>query len=131
MSSNPLFRTAEDKRSLFKSALLNSVSEHIPQKYIKSCRDLPWINHEIKNSMLCRRQLYNIAKQSGKSEDWTAYHLARYSINTQLECAHNAYYGRLFDVSLLVIASNSENTSKLDAKNLLAFQLYLLTIVYI
>ena len=46
-----------------------------------------------------RKQLYNIAKQSDKSEDWAAYRSARNSVNSQLECAHNAYYGRLFDDS--------------------------------
>ena len=46
-----------------------------------------------------RKRLYNIAKQSGKSEDWAAYRSARNSVNSQLECAHNAYYGRLFNDS--------------------------------
>ena len=46
-----------------------------------------------------RKRLYNIAKQSGKSEDWAAYCSTRNSVNSQLECAHNAYYGQLFDDS--------------------------------
>ena len=50
MSGNPHFRTAEDNWNLFKSALLNSVSEHSPQKSIESCCDLPWLNHEIKTT---------------------------------------------------------------------------------
>ena len=99
MSGNTLLRTVEENWNLFKSALLNSVSEHIPQKSIKSRHDLPWLNHEIKNGMLHRRQLYNIAKQSGKSEDWAAYCLAKKLVNTQLEHAHNAYYSQLFDDS--------------------------------
>ena len=46
-----------------------------------------------------RKRLYNIAKQSGKSEDWAEYRSAKNSVNSQLECAHNAYYGQLFDDS--------------------------------
>ena len=99
MSGNPLLRTAEESWNLFKSALLNSVSEHIPQKSIKFCHNLPWLNHEIQNNMLHRRQIYNIVNQSGKSEDWAVYHLARNLVNTQLERAHNAYYSQLFDNS--------------------------------
>ena len=101
MSGNPLLRTVEENWNLFKSALLNSVSEHIPQKSIKSCRDLPWLNHEIKNSMLRRRQLYNITTQSGNSEDRAVYRLARNLVNTQLERAHNVYYSQLFDDSFV------------------------------
>ena len=52
-----------------------------------------------KNRMLHKRWLYNIAKQSDKSKNWAAYHLARNLVNSQLECAHNAYNGWLFDDS--------------------------------
>ena len=99
MSNNSRSRTVQDYWNLFKSSLLDSVSKHIPQKSIKSRRDVPWLNHEIKNSMRHRKRLYNIAKQSGKSEDWAAYRSARNSVNSQLECAQNAYYGQLFDDS--------------------------------
>ena len=99
MSSNPHSRTVEDNWNLFKSALHNSAIKHIPQKSIKSRHDLPWLNNEIKTCMHHRRQLYNIAKQSGKSEDWAAYRSARNLVNSKLECAHNAYYSRLFDDS--------------------------------
>ena len=97
MSNNLRSRTVQDNWNLFKSSLLDSVSKHVPQKSIKSRCDLPWLNHEIKKSMRHRKRLYNIAKQSGKSEDWAAYRSARNSVNSQLECAHNAYYGQLFD----------------------------------
>ena len=50
MSGNPHFRTVEDNWNLFKPALLNSVSEHIPQKSIKSRYNLPWLNHGIKTA---------------------------------------------------------------------------------
>ena len=98
MSNNSRSRTVQDNWNLFKSSLLNSVSKQVPQKSIKSRRDLPWLNHEI-SSMHHRKQLYNIAKQSSKSEDWAAYRSARNSVNSQLECTHNAYYERLFDDS--------------------------------
>ena len=99
MSNNSRSRTFQDNWNIFKSSLLDSVSKHIPQKSNKSRHDLSWLNHGIKNSMHHRKRLYNIAKQSDKSEDWAAYCSARNSVNSQLECAHNAYYGRLFDDS--------------------------------
>ena len=89
MSSNSHSRTVQDNWNRFKSSLLDSISKHVPQKSMKSRRDLPWLNHEIKNSMRHRKRLYNIAKQSGKSEDWAAYHSARNSVNSQLECTHH------------------------------------------
>ena len=55
-------RTVQDNWNLFRSSLLDSVSKHVPRKFIKSQRDLPWLNHETKNSMHHRKQLYNIAK---------------------------------------------------------------------
>ena len=42
-----------------------------------------------------RKHLYDVAKQSGKLEDWAAYR----SMRSVLECAHNAYCSKLFDDS--------------------------------
>ena len=55
MSNNSRCRTVQDNWNLFKSSLLDSVSKHVPQKSIKSRRDLRWLNHEIKNSMRHRK----------------------------------------------------------------------------
>ena len=46
-----------------------------------------------------RKHLHNIAKQSAKIEDWAACCSMRNLVNNQLECAHNAYYSKLFDDS--------------------------------
>ena len=47
-NKNPHSRTVQDNWNLFKSSLLDSVSKHVPQKFIKSHCDLPGLNHEIK-----------------------------------------------------------------------------------
>ena len=46
-----------------------------------------------------RKHLYDVAKQSGKLEDWAAYRSMRNLVNYELECAHNAYCSKLFDDS--------------------------------
>ena len=46
-----------------------------------------------------RKHLYDIARQSGKSEDWAAYRSMRNQANNDLECAHSAYCRRLFEDS--------------------------------
>ena len=55
MSNNSHSRTVQDNWNLFKSSLLDSVNTYVPQKSIKSRHDLPWLNHEIKNSMSHRK----------------------------------------------------------------------------
>ena len=42
-----------------------------------------------------RKHLYDVAKQSGKPEDWAAYHSMRNQVNNELECAHNTYCSKL------------------------------------
>ena len=46
-----------------------------------------------------RKCLYDIARQSGKSEDWAAYRSMRNQVNNDLEYAHSAYCRRLFEDS--------------------------------
>ena len=55
MLNNSCFKTVQRNWNLFKPSLLDCVSKHVPQKSIKSWRDLPWLNHEIKNSMHHRK----------------------------------------------------------------------------
>ena len=56
-------------------------------------------NHVIKSKMRHRKRLYDIAKQSGRSEDWAAYRSMRNQVNNDLQCAHSAYCSRLFEDS--------------------------------
>ena len=99
MSCNPHLRSVEDNWNHFKSSLLATITKHIPQKVVKSKHDLPWLNHVIKSKMRHRKRLYDIAKQSGRSEDWAAYRSMRNQVNNDLQCAHSAYCSRLFEDS--------------------------------
>ena len=96
---DPYSRSVENNWNHFKSSLQASIIKHIPQKNVKSRYDLPWLNHEIKSKMRHRKHLYDVAKQSGKLEDWAAYRSMRNLVNYELECAHNAYCSKLFDDS--------------------------------
>ena len=99
MSCDPHSRTVENNWNHFKSSLQVTIIKHIPQKVIKSKHDLPWLNHIIKSKMRHRKHLYDVAKQSGKPEDWAAYRSMRNQGNKELECAHNTYCSKLFDDS--------------------------------
>ena len=101
MSCDPHSRTVENNWNHFKSSLQATIIKHIPQKVIKSKHDLPWLNHIniIKSKMHHRKHLYDVAKQSGKPEDWAAYRAMRNQVNNEIECAHNTYCSKLFDDS--------------------------------
>ena len=47
-----------------------------------------------------RKRLFDLAKQSEREEDWSAYRKARNCVNQMLEVAHSAYVSQLLDESL-------------------------------
>jgi len=60
--SDPYSKSVNDNWINFKTALLQSIQKHIPQKTCKSQKDLPWLNHDIKKDMRNRKRLYDHAK---------------------------------------------------------------------
>ena len=71
------------------------INRNIPTKLIKSCKDLPWLNHSIKR----RNHLYIRAKCTQSISDWTAYKQLKNEINNLMSKAHEDYCKHLFDNS--------------------------------
>ena len=74
--------------------------------------------------MKVHKQLYNKAKRSNSQDNWEAYCKIKNSINTSLKEAHNIYYRRLFDNSLVVTVNNFGGTLEPNIKTSTIFLHY-------
>ena len=70
-------------------------NRNIPTKLIKSCKDLPWLNHSTKSKM--KKEIR--AKRTQSTSDWTAYKQLKNEINNFMSKAHKDYCKHLFDNS--------------------------------
>jgi len=57
------------------------VENYVPSKEIKPTKDVPWLNHCIKQKMKNPKRLYIQAKVTQTRSDWTAYRQARNEVN--------------------------------------------------
>ena len=66
--------------------------EMVPTKVVTTGKNKqPWINQSIKSLSRRKQRLYNRARQSGISEDWTLYHQVKKQSQQQCRKAYNDY----------------------------------------
>ena len=69
--ANP--RSIQDNWDYFHNLLLQAIDAHIPVKSISNAKSPPWMTSQLKKLIRKKQRLYNKAKASKTTLDWTAY----------------------------------------------------------
>lgn len=79
------FSDPNEMWTYWKSKFIEIVDKHAPlkRKRIRNKKS-PWLNIEIKKSMIARDRLKSIAIKSNESEDWQNYKKAKNKINNDI-----------------------------------------------
>ena len=77
----------------WKSKFIAIVDKHAPlkRKRIRNKKS-PWLNVEIKKSMMARDKLKSVAIKTNNSEDWKNYKKAKNKINNDIKATKSQYY---------------------------------------
>ena len=99
MNRNPECNSVDNNWHSLKETLTVSVSNHVPKKKLKSCKDLPWLTRDIKRAMKYCKKLFDHAKQHNTEESWSNYRRAHNKVNKALQVAHEQYRNRILDTT--------------------------------
>ena len=92
--------TVEHNWQLIKKHISQTISNLVPCK-TTSCRyNLPWVTPKLRRMCRKKQRLYNKARKSGKSQDWSAFREVKKSIKKSLNTAHWDYINNILSGSL-------------------------------
>ena len=84
-SSDQYKLTIEENWSKFKEMVIKVMDTHIPCKIMRSYKDIPWLNHNIKSKIREQKRLHDLAKASKSPNDWHLYSEARNNVSRLLK----------------------------------------------
>lgn len=89
----------------WKTLFFQGVKQNIPLKRVKSQRNAPWFNSELRKLIHKKRRLWKCAKSSGDPDKWSTYKRFSNIVKDQLNKAYQNYVNNL-------IAEVSTNSKK-------------------
>ena len=75
----------------FKSLILTSMEKHIPSKLSKSGTQLPWVRRAHIRMIRQKQRMYNKAKKSNKSQDWTKFKKFRRTLDRDIRKSRSEF----------------------------------------
>ena len=92
-------RSIQDNRDYFHNLLLQAIDAHIPVKSISNAKSPPRITSQLKRLIRKKQCLYNKAKASKTTLDWTAYKIIQRQVCQSMRAQHNDYFTDLLNSS--------------------------------
>ena len=115
-------RSIQDNWDYFHNFVLQAIDTHIPVKSISNVKSPPWMTSQLKRLIRKKQRLYNKAKASKTTLNWTANKNIQRQVRQSMRVQHDDYLANLLNSSSrlkLMVINLFGVTSSLLGKNTL------------
>ncbi|CAG2184521.1 unnamed protein product [Mytilus edulis] len=92
--------SVEDKWTNLKNGIETTLNLNVPRKITNKRHSLPWLSNSVKKKIRGKHKLFQIAKHTGKPEDWAKFKQHKRDTQKAGRQAHWQYVNTILDAAL-------------------------------